>query len=315
MKVQPGSSKKGEIEFRRRLAMQQVEGEEILPGEYSSSEIESILADRMRKAFEHLSALKREGKKLSPYIEIGAERCQRSLVMENDLACSGAALDISFDMLRSCEFYGEKFSKPRKPLRICADAYRLPFLSASVPFVFCYETLHHFPDPAPVVEEINRVLSPGGVFFFDEEPYRQILRLGVFKDKGHAHRPGEKDNLARKIFRHYLVREVPNELDFGIIENHEITIKEWEKALSCFEERELWLNSILGISVGKGFHGFSPRYLLASLNGGTIGGICRKAGRQEENAKSIEDVLACPDCAPAVEEELEQAEGGRSCPG
>ncbi len=101
---------------------------------------------------------------MTPYIEIGAERCQRSLVMENDLACTGIALDISFDMLRCCEYYAHRFNKPRLPLRICADAYRLPFASGSVPFMFCYDTLHHFPDPVPVIKELFRVLSPGGPF-------------------------------------------------------------------------------------------------------------------------------------------------------
>ncbi len=43
MKIQPESSKKGEIEFRRRLAIQQVEGIEMIPGEFGPSEIEQIL--------------------------------------------------------------------------------------------------------------------------------------------------------------------------------------------------------------------------------------------------------------------------------
>ena len=209
------SNKKGEVEFRRELVKKQVDGKEVLPGEYDAQAIGEILLGRMEKTRERMAALIAEGVIATPYLEIGAERCQLSLVMENDLGCSGAALDISFDMLKSCEFYGEKFFKPRKPRRISADAYRLPFLSASVPFVFCYETLHHFPDPVPVVREVLRVLTPGGIFFFDEEPYRQMLRLGVFKKRGHARKPGEKDNLVGRIFRHFLCGRIPTSLISG----------------------------------------------------------------------------------------------------
>ena len=66
----------------------------------------------MKKTHDQMTLLQKLNITLSPYIEIGAERCQRSLVMENDLGLSGgAAIDISFDMLRSCNHYQDIFNK------------------------------------------------------------------------------------------------------------------------------------------------------------------------------------------------------------
>ena len=108
----------------------------------------------MKKTFEQITELKKETYlKISPFIEIGAERCQRSLVMQNDFRADGAAVDISYDRLKSADYYRKVFKKEKMPVRICCDAYNLPFLNNFVPFIFCYETLHHFLDPSPIVNE------------------------------------------------------------------------------------------------------------------------------------------------------------------
>ena len=73
------------------------------------------------------------------------------------------------------ESNGKSFQKKNAPERICCDANTLPFAQNSLPFVFCFETLHHFPDPTPVVHEIYRVLCPGGWFYFNEEPFKKVL--------------------------------------------------------------------------------------------------------------------------------------------
>lgn len=177
MKRQKSKNQLGEINFRKKLVQQQLEGKSVLKDEFDSKEIEQILEKRMQKTLNQMRFLRNSGIKLSPYIEIGAERGQRSLVMENELNSNGAAVDISFDMLKSCAYYKNQFKKDNLPLRICCDANQLPFASNSLPFIFCYETLHHFPTPLPVINEIYRVLSPGGSFFFDEEPFKRILRL------------------------------------------------------------------------------------------------------------------------------------------
>jgi SAM-dependent methyltransferase len=146
--------------------LQQIENKKIFKDEFDAAGIEKILKTRMEKTLDQMTLIQNKRIPLSPYIEVGAERCQRSLVMENDLGIkSGAAIDISFDMLKSCSHYQNVFNKPEPPIRICCDANKLPFSTGTIPFIFCYETLHHFPDPTPITREIFRVMLPGGFFF------------------------------------------------------------------------------------------------------------------------------------------------------
>jgi SAM-dependent methyltransferase len=52
----------------------------------------------------------------------------------------------------------------RYPTRLVADfAYALPFADDVIDAVLCTQVLEHVPDPASVVQEIHRVLKPGGI--------------------------------------------------------------------------------------------------------------------------------------------------------
>ncbi|HSV50173.1 MAG TPA: class I SAM-dependent methyltransferase [Candidatus Acidoferrales bacterium] len=302
MKQQSGKTQKGEIEFRKKLFRQQVDGECIFNDEYDAQGIEKILEDRMKKTHDHLVSLKEKGIILSPYLEIGAERCQRSLVMENDLKANGAAVDISFDMLKSCDHYKDLFGKSKVPLRVCCDANNMPFMTNSVPFVFCYETLHHFPDPAPIVKEIHRVLSPGGCFSFNEEPFKKVLHINLYNaEKAYANRQPRRSKFRKikTVLDIFFARKTCNEVDHDIIENLDITIKTWKKTLKVFEEKNVNLhsNAITKKVDSEMFHPKNrTKYLLAYLFGGEISGVCRKAGSYNGNITPIADVLVCPSC-------------------
>ncbi|MCL5876646.1 MAG: class I SAM-dependent methyltransferase [Candidatus Bathyarchaeota archaeon] len=302
MKQQSDKSQKGEIEFRRKLSKQQISGECFFEDEYDAEGIERILSDRMKKTYDHMVSLKAQNIALSPYLEIGAERCQRSLVMENDLEANGAAVDISFDMLKSCDHYKAAFNKGKVPLRICCDANNMPFMSNSVPFVFCYETLHHFPDPSPIVKEIHRVLSPGGYFSFNEEPFKKVLHINLYNaEKAYANKQSRRGKL-RKIktmLDIFFARKTCNEVDHDIIENLDITIKTWKRTIELFEEKNVNLHSN-AITKTVNTEMFHPKnrgnYMLAYLFGGEISGVCHKAGHLNAKIKPIEEVLICPSC-------------------
>ena len=295
MERQGLEARQGEIRFRRILSEQQVEGKPGIPDEYDGAGIRAVLADRMAHTRSVMESLRARGVPLSPYLEIGAERGQRALVLENDFDSRGAAADLSFDMLASTAHYAREFGCARLPLRIVCDVYALPFLSGTLPFVFCFETLHHFPEPGPVVRELHRVLAPGGTFYFDEEPFNQALRLPLFKGSkaySHGHRNA---SLLRRVVERFFAEPSCNETEFGILENHSIPLSTWRKAFEPFAEADVIVQSSRGLRHPL----FGARDPLATslsfLLGGSVYGVCRKAG-SGPSVQRIEDALACPGC-------------------
>ena len=313
MHEQPLSAQIGEIKFRRKLYQQQVEGQAIFDDEFDAEGIEALLIDRMEETFDNMTSLRKNDVVISPYIEIGAERCQRALVMENDLGAVGAAVDISYEMLKSCEYYKKIFNKEKIPLRICCDANNLPFMTGSIPFVFCYATIHHFPDPIPVIRNVHRVLSPGGHFFFSGESYKRILHINLYEGKSYAESRGSSK--LRKVIDYFLSDDRQgNEIQHGIIENEEISIGRWKQALCLFEEKQAELRSLKYFKSDL----YGPRYridfLLTYLLGGLISGICRKSGVSRLDTKPIQDILICPSCFEIeCESELAQDKHGFFC--
>src|SRR5262245_10667897 len=173
---------KGEIAFRAKLAGQHVSGEVLLPDYYKKEDHDRILLERVEATHNKMKELARLGLNLSPFLELGAERGQRSLVLMNDFGANGIAVDISYHQLRTMEHFSQLFNKDKLPLRICCDVNHLPFKSNSFPFIFCYEFLHHFPSLPPIMKEIHRVASDG-YFYFDEEPFKRVLKLPLYRQK------------------------------------------------------------------------------------------------------------------------------------
>jgi SAM-dependent methyltransferase len=281
------------------LVKQQLDGEEILDDEYSQEMMLDILKERMEKTLRQMQSLQKQNIILSPYLEIGAERCQRSLVMENSIHANGGALDISFDMLDSCKFYQKAFNYIKTPVRICCDANNLPIKDNSIPFVFCYETLHHFPDPTPIIKEIYRVLAPGGHFYFDEEPFKQYFHINLYKTSRIYSKNNLGKNLMKKVIDHFFGEKTCNELDYSIIENNDISINMWRDALNCFGNVDVTLNSLYapGKRMKIKLYDNDIKISLANLLGGTISGICKKNGSFVlQEVKAVTSNLLCPTC-------------------
>lgn len=74
MSGQPEASRKGEIQFRRKLVSQQIGGETALENEYDAEGIEKLLRDRMRVTLERMSSLRSRGIPLSPHLPSGVVR-------------------------------------------------------------------------------------------------------------------------------------------------------------------------------------------------------------------------------------------------
>ena len=319
MTKQEQGAKKGEIEFRKKLLAQQLGDEQYFDDEYSEEEIAAILKERMDKTEKQIAELIEEKIARAPYLEIGAERGQRSLTIENKLPLSGAACDISFEMLNACKHYQEKFKYQRMPLRICCDANNLPFKSKSLPFAFCYETLHHFPDPTPIIHEIHRVLAPGGYLLFDEEPYRKILHLPLVKGQRLYSMKRIKGSKLYKIIDYFFTERYCNETDYGVIENDKITVKTWKQALEIFKEKQGKLMPVRRNIYKLQTELYRPKsklkYLSAYLLGGDITALARKSGEFKVQEKKIQELLICPSCKKEhdFEMNLEYQEQGYYC--
>ncbi len=303
-KVQTIDNKKGEIEFRKKLVAQIQTNNTCITGQPTQEEYITILKQRVDDTRIIFKKLQKKGIPLSPFLEIGAERGQRAMVLSNEFDAQGYYSDISYDSL----IYGKTVAKSlgfkKLPIGICCDAYNLPFKTGSIPFIFCFQTLHHFPDPKPVFEEIKRVLTPGGYFYFNEEPIKHVFNLNLWRRDYHL-RWFEKI-LKTTGLLHFISQIGKSEVDHAILEK-EFSLETWEKALNVFPNVETkifvfpfgptiyrtktkpsgWMNSF-----------FLSKALLYLLGGG-IEALCQKEHDRKwrrPHYTMVSALLACPNC-------------------
>lgn len=62
-----------------------------------------------------------------------------------------------------------------------ADAYALPFHKESFDVITAMDFLEHVNEPEKIIEEISRVLKPGGIFIFHTFNRNQLSKLVVIK--------------------------------------------------------------------------------------------------------------------------------------
>jgi SAM-dependent methyltransferase/uncharacterized protein YbaR (Trm112 family) len=296
MKYQNVDNLRGEIEFRKKLSEQHVSGKILLPDYYKKEEHDKILLERVNTTLRDLNKLA-NSTSFSPFIELGAERCQRSLVLTNDFRARGFAVDISYHQLKTAEHFAEFFDRPTLPFRICCDCNKLPFQSNIFSFAFCYQFIRHFPDPIPIISEINRVLSTG-TFFFGEEPFKRP-KLILYKKRNKVYSDSYMQrNKYLRFIENYIAENYCDERGHGILENDNISLKEWRIALSVFNKRKVSLSSRSDRVRSELGDRITLKNSLNMILGGEIEGVCIKSetDNPRQDAVNMEDFLICPNC-------------------
>lgn len=312
--LQGFEAKQGEIKFRRLLA-QQERGEGVcIPEAFSAEEIINVLRNslaEMRLVFQKLAA---RNVTFSPFLEVGAERGHRSYWLCHEYQVEGFAFDLSWDALRFGDRLVAEFSFTASPERVCGDAYHLPFRSNQFPFVFCFATLHHFPDPEPVVQEVIRVLRNGAFFYFDGEPTRGRLDLKLWSRQGHKLSPVESI-LHRLGILGFISEGGDLERQYGISENT-FPLSTWLKLVEPFDSVAMVVNRKLKLHFDP--HRPSWKRWFSRGVGGVTSGLCQI--RKEAEPLDLTDWvsrLRCPTCSTPAQDfplELRSADDGEGTP-
>jgi SAM-dependent methyltransferase len=248
---------------------------------------------------------------LTPFLEIGANAGHTSYMLANEFGAEGFALDISADALRHGVALMDRWQLSSAPVRVAGDATNLPFQDNSIRFLMACQMLSQFMNIESVFLEVKRVLQPGGVFLFTEEPLRRLLSLRLYR----CPYENRMKRWERKLFEWgvlgYLVQDVigaEQEESFGIRQNHTMYLNDWHTLVQkhfsaheyviCVPERG-WGERLVKRAAIR-MDPFRSEWLAARLLGGTLAAFCKKSGDSPRQDPSLlehfEAYLRCPDC-------------------
>lgn len=288
-------------------------GEDML----KNAQISQLFQERARQTIADLEELGKAKILSSPFLEIGAGSVQRTIALSNHFALDGVATDISPNSLRDATYTLCLLGYETIPFRICCDAHHLPFLADTFNFLFCYQTLHHFENPIPVVIECYRVLGRGGHFFFNEEPMDSSLRRLLRGERTLSHPPTRLQKIGYRLGVEKLFWDDGlHERSLGMTEAR-FDIHLWRKALEPFSQVVLEVNRKLKIQPQIQKNDFYSR--IAGVVGGNVKGLYKKI-QGETATDDFRERIMCLDCRspmPYVEVDDEQmhcAHCGRSYP-
>jgi ubiquinone/menaquinone biosynthesis C-methylase UbiE len=246
---------------------------------------------------------------MSPFLEIGANAGHSSYMLANEFGAEGFALDLSADSLRHGRALQDLWGFARAPVRVAGDAANLPFADGSLRFVCAFQMLSQFMDIESVFREVARVLQPGGVFLFAEEPLKRMLSLRLYRCPYYETMKPWERRLYDWGLLGYFVRDVigaHQEESFGIRQNHTMGLKDWhalvEKYFVAHEyevfvpERGWGERVVKRLAVRLDPH--ASEWRAARLLGGTLAAICKKAGTPgvAGSIEHFEQFLRCPNC-------------------
>ena len=251
---------------------------------------------------------------ITPFLEIGANAGHSSYMLANEFGGEGFALDISADSLRHGRALMDAWNLERAPVRVAGDAANLPFADGSLQFVCAFQMLSQFMDVESVFREVARVLRPGGVFFFSEEPLRRKLSLRLYRCPYYETMKPWERKLSDWGLLGYLVRDVigaHQEESFGIRQNHSMNLPHWHALVTKYFAAQEYQVFVPDRGWGERIvkQGLGSEWLAAKWLGGTLAAVCKKAGSAPGAAGigNFEAFLRCPDCHGTLARQAEEA--------
>ena len=250
----------------------------------------------------------------SPFLEIGANAGHTSYMLCNEYGAEGFALDISADALRHGIALMDRWGLERAPVRMAGDALRLPFRDGSLRLVMAFQMLSQFMDIEAVFVEVKRVLAPGGVFLFAEEPLLRLLSLRLYRVPYYEFMKPWERKLYDWGLLGYLVKDVigaHQEESFGIRQNHTMYLSDWHRLVTkhfAAQEYEIFVPErgwgervVKDLAIRLDSRG--SQWRAARLLGGSLAAVCRKSGSSAETFPPLdhfEHYLRCPDCGAGL---------------
>ena len=251
---------------------------------------------------------------MTPFLEIGSNVGHTSYMLANEFGARGFALDLSADSLRYGIALQDRWRLSRAPIRVAGDAVNLPFADGSLRFVMAFQMLSQFMNIESVFLEVKRVLAPGGVFLFAEEPLKRLLSLRLYRCPYYnTMKPWE-----RKLYDWgllgYVVRDVigaHQEESFGIRQNHTMGLNDWHHLIhqhfadaeyEIFVPERGWGERVVKRAATR-LDPYRSEWRAARLLGGTLAAACLKAGDRASvdfKEAEFEARLRCPDCHGAL---------------
>jgi ubiquinone/menaquinone biosynthesis C-methylase UbiE len=121
-------------------------------------------------------------------LEIGCGRGAGACMLQEEFA---PALLHAFDLDHQMILRAGKYMKPAHKEKISlyvGDALKLPYRDGVLDVIFGFGVLHHLPDWQSGLQEIARVLKPGGIYFLEEfypQLYLNFLARRIFVHPEH----------------------------------------------------------------------------------------------------------------------------------
>lgn len=238
--MQSSSSKAAEVNYRRDFF-------------WTASENVDRIRHIMGERRSFLAAASMQNRLQPPVLEIGAEYAVNAMVMENEMAMPVAAVDLSIDALRGSTIVARLMGYQPPRLRVAADAERLPFVNQSFRTVLVWGSLHHFDDPSFMMNEIWRVLTPGGHLVFAEEPIRRRLRYPLFQTTSTDRLPWWQKLLMDLYLLPWVARVGGDEETRSGVTENEFTFAQWRHLFRRYhDQRQFFQPRLTGGALSAG---------------------------------------------------------------